>query len=235
MYTRFRVRAPHKSWAAKGPDLLRTRSNAVKATGELLPVLRRYRVRVMRADGRFGEWSKPVSRRRALSKLENWQESALGSADALFQVGRGKWAIEPVAIVRAERFRRLDVANCSEGVTLVWSLVRHQFPSCAFGGGYVYKETTPGFYSDHAHGDAVDASLYSQNDEGTDWLVRMAQEGLTPIRGYIIGSVNGHVVSAHASRDFAVVRGGGDSSHTWHIHVSVIDHDGRKPARVGGR
>lgn len=217
---RYRVRAGSKTWADPGPDLLRPLANAVLQTRALLRAHDSEKGFAYRVDK--GEWREHQPRHRVMEAVRK------GDFDTL-TVSVGDVV---VAQVKHEKVLKLPVASCSVGVSAVWSLIKHQFHDAAFAGGYVYKMTFPGFWSDHAWGDAVDATP-ENNDKLFNWLVRMAREGCV-VFDYVIGSVNGHVSDASAPA-FETGPSNADSSHEWHCHISVLDHDGAKPPREGGR
>ena len=214
---RFRVRAGSKTWNDPGPDLLRPVENAQE---QLRTLLRPFDGQKLQYRVDDGPWLDPRSKREILTVMGEGQYTSL-------RVARGDVI---VAAVRHEEVEKLPVSNCSVGVSVQWSLLKHQFPAIVFAGGYVYKETFPGYWSDHAYGDAFDGTHKPPtvvNDDVFDWLVRMARSGCIRF-SYVLGSRNGNVVSASAP-DYEVVPSNASDSHTWHCHVSVIDHDGEKP------
>lgn len=222
---RYQVRAPSKSWSDKGPDLLRHIDNAQAQLRTLLDRVHGYYVREAGAD-----WGERLDRGPAIRSLETWNPAKDG---AILQIGRmvdGK--IVPVAIVRYADVKFIELANCTRDTSVGWSLVHYAFPNVVFAGGYVYKETFPGFWSDHAWGTAFDGTPRGAgvtNDGLFDWSVRMAASGNMEC-DMIIGSKGGKVHNACAP-DWAIRPGGGDDSHEWHVHYSIVDHDGAKPPR----
>lgn len=219
---RYRVRAGAKTWNDPGPDLLRPLDNA---TAQLRTLLRKSNGQELEIRVDKGEWRK-TNRRKVLAvmKLGNFETLTVAVHDIV------------IAQVKHEAIVKLAVDRCSVGVAVLWSLVKHQFPGIIFAGGYVYKETFPGFWSDHAWGDAFDGTQnlakHVLNDDVFDWLVRMGKGGCAKF-DYAIGSRHDHVVDASAP-DYEVGPSGADPSHLWHCHISVVDHDGAKPPREGG-
>lgn len=225
---RYRVRSGAKTFRDPGPDLLRTRPNARRQVRSVLGD--RKGGWFTRVDGREdGEWKGPMSKADAVAKFDAWK-APLG--EFLFGQKDGR-KIEAQAVCRVENVRELEVPNCSQGVSTNWSLAKHQFPDCVFAGGYVYKQILgTNEWSDHAWGDAVDETP-KDNDALFDWNTRMARSGNMDY-DYLLGSRKGKVVQSSAP-DFDVEPSSAASSHLWHNHMSVIDHDGRKPPREGGR
>jgi hypothetical protein len=225
---RYRVRSPNQEWNDKGPDLLRTRDNTLaEVRGKMGHRVENWHVRREEAKG-WDEWGPPLSKRDALSKLGTWSPTKKGLSFQLGRQDREQSPIEPEITIEFEEVRLLDV-GVNERAEIIHSLVTYQFPKAKFAGGYVCKEYNgvPGAgWSDHAWHDAVDESLYGENDRGTDWSIRMAKSRNMEV-AYIEGSLQGRVGVAHAP-DFGWDLGG-DSSHEWHIHYSAVDHDGRNP------
>jgi len=236
---RYRVKAPHKSWRDSGPDLLRKRPDAEKALTKLLPIgSRHWRMRIRR-DGSWGEWSRPMSRRKILRRVHRWEVSP---TDQMIHLGQGPATDVAVkAEMKVERVEWVNLTNGSNATEATWSLIHHQFDNVVFAGAYVYKETVhrpdvhPNgcHWSDHSYNpaDAVDGTPRGrgvQNDGLTEWCARMSRTGNMPVNGYILGSRRGEVVVARPSR-FRIRPGSGSSSHLWHVHISTQDNGGRFP------
>lgn len=225
MSKRYRVRAGNKDFTDPGPDLLRTRENAYRAIrGQMGPAqVDNWFFRTEEPKG-FDDWSKPLSKSEVLNKVVNWTPNKDGLT---FQFGRkDKDKIEPTIVVKFEVIKDLSI-SCNERAEVIHSLVHHQFPGCAFGGGFVCKQIEgSSAWSDHAWRDAVDESFYEANDRGTDWVRRMASSRNIEC-DYILGSRAGQVGMSSAP-DFGWSPGG-PSSHEWHVHVSAVDHHGSNP------
>lgn len=206
-----------------GDDLLRPPGNARRfLKTSLADRPPRLYVRVGR-----GVWRRMGSRAAVMERFDRWDRGNV------FRVGikfGGK--IKVLQVVRRERVQFLRLANCSPDTEIAWSLVKHQFPGVAFGGGYVYKETSPGEWSDHAWGTAVDPSAYAENDRVTDWVARMTRNGCLDF-DYALGSRDDGVVIVFGGSG-NVYPSGASRSHLWHVHLSIVNHDGRKPPRTGG-
>ena len=134
-------------------------------------------------------------------------------------------------LIRSQRFDVLGLTSATADAEVAWSLVRQRFPRVRFGGCFVCKRISGSYsWSDHAWGDAVDATENTtagvRNDDVFDWVLRMAKERLLPAE-LIIGSRNGRVVSAEAP--YWNVVAGGDKSHLWHVHISCTRHSGTPP------
>jgi hypothetical protein len=213
---RYHVRADGKTWGEKGPDLLRTSGSAVKQVHELgEPAATSKRQH-------DGTWSEP----KALDRDLPQRLAYLRGGDVLRIENKNG---QPVAFVKAAEFLIQEFSGATARAELVNALMTQGDPSSEFAGIYVCKQiagTNPPVYSDHAWGDAVDRSN-GHNDLLFDFVVRMARAGLMEV-AYVIGSQGGKVVSADAP-DYAVNAGGGDSTHLWHVHVSVVKHSGRPP------
>ena len=224
MTTRYRVRGGSQTWNAKGPDLLRPRALARrKLAGMLVDKPPRMFTKIGEQD-----WREAGGR---AAVMEVWDKFK----GREFKVGLKKGRqIEVIAATLAVDVRNMDIPNCSPGTSLAWSLVRTQFPDVIFAGGYVWKETSPGEWSDHAWGTAFDATQKPPkvtNDKVTDWIARMAAAGCLSF-DYALGSRRGQVVQVDPDGDVFPSRA--DKGHLWHVHMSVTDHDGRKPPRTGG-
>lgn len=223
---RYRVRKANQNWDAEGPDLLRTRVNSIRAIRGLIQPAQNANWYIRREEAKgFEDWAGPMSKAEAVNKYENWSPS---KKKLTFQMGRknkgGK--IEPVIVAQYEAVQDLNI-GCSAGAEAIHSLVQHQFPNVKFAGGYVCKQILgSSSWSDHAWHDAVDESFYSANDKGTWWSVRMARSGNMDF-DYLLGSREGKV-GMSAAPDYGWDPGG-PSSHTWHVHYSFRDHDGRNP------
>jgi hypothetical protein len=224
---RFRVKPAFKSWGAKGPDLLRRKGNA---RGQLRKLVADLVDRPLFVKVGKSPWRKAGTVRQVMSKFDRRYSNADAST---FKVGvKVAGVIVPKALVRREKVKVLLLANTSPDTIVAWSLMRHQFGRrVKFGGAYVYKETSPGYWSDHAWGTAVDGSAYAYNGKLTDWVARMARENQLDF-DYALGSRRGRVVQVSGSGEIS--KSGASKSHLWHVHCSARDHDGRKPPRPGG-
>lgn len=226
--SRWRVSSPSKKWTDPGPDLLRLRKGAVKQAQSLLPRLG-LRVEVNRHDG--AGWVRIL--RKDLPK----EISERGPKD--LTIAQVKLNGERVkrAVVRREKVVLKDLYNCSSDTILAHSLVEHQFPGIKFAGGYVYPDYQPGGWSDHAWGTAIDetanTSIGQTNDDVFNWVARMGQSGDLKY-DYALGSRKGSVVQATSYSNYEVVPSGADSSHLWHVHISVVNHHGAAPPGPGG-
>lgn len=230
VYQRYRVRTPHKTFDDPGPDLLRTRSNA------------RQRVKAIMAD-RHGGWSLVQVRE---DNTRKDQSKEMSKADALDAFGR--WAQvptpgllllhsgEPAVVVMWEAVAEIPTASSSPDTVLTRSLIEHQFPRIRYAGGYVYRTVKDSAsWSDHAWGTAIDETENPPdptNDETLDWLSRMGKARCLDF-DYALGSRDGEVVVA-AAPDYDVEPSTAADSHLWHNHISIVDHDGRKPPKEGG-
>jgi hypothetical protein len=233
-FKRYRVKSASKSWTDNGPDLLRKRADAEKAVGRIIALgTRQLRVRSRGKDGAWTEWSRPMSRKRALKRLHGWEPRG-----DYFQIGKGKpGAIEVKAVVKVERVRYHELENASPDTCVTWSLIAHQFPNVVYAGAYVWKEVLgTSSWSDHAWGTAVDGTPRGKgatNDSLFDWQCRMGKTGNLPVHGYILGSKGGKVKRANAP-GFRALPSAASTSHLWHNHDSIVDHHGAKPPRQGG-
>lgn len=224
---RFRVRTPDQGWEVHGPDLLRTKPNAARTMLDMVPRHRKIEVRYGALDWR------PVKRGDLLATFDGWKGANLFVVAVL---GRVTGRRHVVSVVQHVEVPLLDLGPEESGSTKqAWSLFKAQYPAARFGGAYVYKETSPGYWSDHAWGTAVDVTENRPegvtNDAVTSWASRMAASG-NLVFDYALGSMGGRVVQVNANG--GIVPSGAADSHLWHVHVSVIDHDGRKPPRTGG-
>jgi hypothetical protein len=211
---RFRVEGAGSGW-----DLLRKRDQARRMLGAAL-VDRAPRLEVKVGDN---PWRELGSRAEVMERFDGWQ------ADGVFKVALRRGDERALlAAVHRENVRLLDGGGTNPGTDLNWSLMKHAFPWIDFGGGYVYKQTSPGVWSDHAHRDAVDGTTHQEplNSRVTDWVARMARAGAMDF-DYALGSRGGNVVIVYSDGDMAP--SGASSSHKWHVHISTVDHDGRHP------
>jgi hypothetical protein len=233
-FKRYRVKAAHKTWDDAGPDLLRKRADAEQAVGKMfLPGARHLRVRTRNADDSWTEWSQPMSRKRMLRRLHGWEPRG-----DLFQIGKGKdGEVEVAAVVKVEHVRYIELPNSSPDTCVTWSLIHHQYPNVIMAGAYFYRQVDGSdSWSDHAWGTALDGTPRGKgatNDSLYDWQVRMGKTGNLPVHGYILGSKGGKVKRANAP-GFRSLPSSASTSHLWHNHDSIVDHDGRKPPRQGG-
>lgn len=233
---RFRVRAGHRTFNDRGPDLLRPKDNARRALlGMLEPGLKvEFATRFEKRDGSFTDWD-PVrnaqtDRRMVLSRFDTWAKGA--GRDDIFQVGaKQNGGYDPIAVVRFESVPLLAEGDLHRGAKELHALVQYQFPPAIFAGGFVCKQSAPGVWSDHAFHDAVDETQNTgagvTNDEVTDWLARMGRARCVDY-DYALGSRDGKVVIVSAP-DYELELSGASSSHLWHVHISDIDHNGARP------
>lgn len=124
--------------------------------------------------------------------------------------------------------REVPLPGTKDGAEMVADLTREQYPNLNVG-GYNCREYNgvPGSgWSDHAWGDAVDLSG-PNNDNLTDWCVRMGRAGCMAGAQQFIGSING-VVYSFVSPEYRANRGG-PSSHRTHVHCSYKQHFGADP------
>jgi hypothetical protein len=174
------------------------------------------------------EWSpwRAATRAQVLTRVTTWMRDPF----EVFQVAKGK-DHELLAVVKHERVAFMDLAHCSRETSVLWSLVHHQFPQVILSGAFFFRQVANSDdWSDHAWGTAIDTSPRGMtNDELFDWVVRTCRERIVDA-DYIIGSIDGKVRSASAP-GFDIVPSGAAVSHTWHVHTSVVDHDGAKPPR----
>lgn len=231
---RYRFKAAPKNWTDPGPDLLRPEANARQMLSAALgnKLLDGWYVRKNRNVVK-GKWNGPLRRFEVMELFDSW-----GTQTVEFIVGREKPGKGPEAlyVVRREVVKIDSISNCSPGTSLVHSLIHKQFPRIKLSGAYVYKQISgSSSWSDHAWGTAIDETEsppQPTNDETLDWVSRMGQSGLMDY-DYALGSRNGRVVQASAP-DFRVVSSSASSSHLWHVHISIVDHNGAKPPRSGG-
>lgn len=231
---RFRVRAGHKTYRDAGPDLLRERSRARASLRAMLgPAVDLHKPQVNTGDG----FEDVASKAAVLDAFDAWKPGkTIGASDDNFQVSEMRDGRR--VIVAAVRYERVPVheATCGHpGCTEMRSLIEHQFgDKVTYAGCYVYKQIAGSTsWSDHAYGDAIDETFGSAlNDAGFDWVVRMARAKEFDF-DYALGSKDGKVVSASAP-DYDVHPSSAASTHLWHVHISQVDHEGRKPAHEGG-
>lgn len=221
----FSIKGPNRRWSDKGPDLMMKRK----------VVRSRVRDKVRSASPPFfyrigdRDWVEVDSVAGLLDAFDEWH-----APNSLFKVASGErsnvlFAVKPHVVP----YLALD--NCSPDTSVVHSLIQYRFPGIKFSGGYVWKQTSPGIWSDHAWGTAVDETENPRagvfNDKVTDWVARMRRMGYMDF-DYALGSRNGTVVIVRS--DGTIEPSGASQSHLWHVHVSVVDHDGREPPRTGG-
>ena len=222
--SKWRTKTPDKVWGDRGPDLLRTKTNAGARLAEAIGDRRNLYVKL----GRLKPWKRIGSKARVLEMFTRWD----GRDFIVGQVHDNK----PLAFyqVRRERILFKALSNCSPKTSLNWSLASFTFPNARFGGGYVWKQVSgSSSWSDHAWGTAFDISGYEQNDDITSWFSRMAQEGQMDF-DYVLGSRDNETKVVQVNSRGEVSRSSASDSHLWHNHQSVVDHDGRKPPREGG-
>lgn len=224
---RFIVRSDDQDWNDKGPDLFRKFDNAVAVAKRTLPSwgAGRYACRV--DDGKWQH----------ITKAE--VDDKLKHTDNQLIVGYRKLNKDyvPTGVVRKIPIDVNPIVNASPGCALVYALAKKRYPVVQFGGAYVWKLSYPGYYSDHAWGDAVDCTSNPEhglyNGELTDWIARMAQSGNLEF-DYLLGAQNGRVVKCERATGYAIQASNADRSHLWHTHVSVRTHNGARPYHYGG-
>lgn len=229
---RWQVSVKQKSWTDPGPDLLRTRPNAIAQVLSLLSGRGHWWWRKQRTSGDWYDWRRIGDRKAVAAWL---QDSLLTLNDGQFgQLGLGTARESPASVrvvIRGCGIPIPDLTGATGKAELAHGLTRYRFPDVLFGGSFVCKRISgSSSWSDHAWGDAVDwtenPSAGVRNDDIFDWELRMASEGLTPLE-LLIGSRDGTVVSAEAP-SWNVVTGGA-SSHEWHTHGSCVRHTGVPP------
>jgi hypothetical protein len=234
-FKRYRVKSGSKSWNDRGPDLLRKQADAEKALAKTVPVTARHvRVRQSKRGGKLGGWSQPMSRRQALRRSRGVELKS----GQVFQVGKGKpGKVEVLGVMKCEAVRYMELTGAHPDAEITWSLIHHAHPNVVFAGGYLWKKVAgTDSWSDHAWGDAIDATPRGagvDNDGLYDWQLRMGKSGNLPVHGYILGSKRGKVKRANAP-GFRSWPSGASDSHTWHNHDSIVDHRGARPPRTGG-
>lgn len=234
---RFRVKSGDKNWSDKGPDLLRTKDNAKQQVRSLIGTNSTgWFTRAENRDGTWIEWQGPMSKADAIADFHRWTPS---KDRVKFQLGRknAQGNIEEKITSRFEEVEYLSLPCAGEGTEIFWSLFKHQFPGIRFAGAYVYKtynNNPDSDWSDHAWGDAIDGTENPgegvRNDDTTDWAVRMSSSGNCKM-AYILGSKGGEAaVASGPDWDLRVDTDVSDS-HEWHVHASIVDHDGLQPRR----
>lgn len=232
---RYRVRRAGQPWTAEGPDLLRKRANARGTLRALLgrPSPTGWFVRKEDAEGNRTEWIGPMPKVEALEKFDAWE-----GARPIIQFGRvDDGEVRAKVVVKLEDVPLLPLPNCSPETRELHSLVHYQFPKVVHSGDYLYRQIKGSdWWSDHAYGTALDESPRDgmPNDDLFTWEVRMFRSGNADSPdGYVIGSIKGRVMEA-SWPDWSIEPSDAASSHTWHVHTSLRDHDGVKPPRQGG-
>jgi hypothetical protein len=233
--TRMQVRTGAKGWGEKGPDLLRRRPNARSQVRALMAgTTRGWRWRRRPAGSEsWGGWSEPGSKSDALDAFGRW-----GARDgSRFQLAADNKA--PVITIWAHAVPLVTHPGLGGKAREWFSLVAFAHPGVLYAGALVCKRYNgskdPAVgCSDHAPpGVAADATEHPpkvKNDRVTDWSVRMARTGNDPTNsGYVLGSRNGKTVSANAPDWEIEVDDAISDSHLWHVHRSLVDHDGRCP------
>jgi hypothetical protein len=231
---RYQVRAGFKDWGDAGPDLLRTRANAVEHVREILSEGRTWSWRKRRANGQWSE-IREVGDEAAVTSFLGDALPTLSDGQVL-QIGDSE-PFKEVAIVRARSVPVPDLSSASPLSEIAHALVQYAFPDNRFSGSFVCKQEghspgdpiVPGVdWSDHAFGDAVDHSPDEDgkpsNDELFDWTRRMLREDQMP-GAFLIGSQAGGVVTTTRANGWKVEQRGTDS-HKTHNHLSLVDHAG---------
>lgn len=225
----YRVRAGHKAWTDKGPDLLRPPANAKQALRGIIADHDGLQTRFSKDRDAWTDWNR-ANKSKVLDRLTAWMHDRDGS----FQVGVAGPGdkVEVVAVVKFERVPYIDLPHCSRSTSVDWSLTSYHFgKNVVLSGAFYYRQIAGSTdWSDHAWGTATDNSPKGiSNDTLFDWKVRMYRERCMDC-DYVLGSLKGEVKSASAP-DFDIRPSGAAVSHTWHVHSSIVDHDGAKPAR----
>ena len=187
---RYQVRAGHKEWGDPGPDLLRTRANAVEQVRQILPEGRTWSWRKRRANGRWSE-IREVGDEPAVASFLGDALPTLSDGQVL-QIGDGE-PFKEAAIARGCAVPVPDLSSASPLAETAHAIVQYVFPDSRFTGSFACKQEGrhPGDpivvgldWSDHAFGDAVDHSPDEDgkpsNDELFDWTHRMLREDLLP-------------------------------------------------------
>lgn len=226
---RFSVRTAHKKWTDRGPDLLRPYPNARKALKSAIIDKGPYYIRNVSGD-KHTDIMVPFSLAEVMDHVDAWKRQTRWEQLVVRNDSK------PIAYIKRTMVPLKPTPDCSPDTVLARSLIEAKFPDAIFAGGYVWKQISgTSDWSDHAWGTAIDEKESPPgvtNDEMFDWCVRMALSGCMKF-DYIIGSRKGNVVISSAP-DYDVVPSSASSSHLWHIHVSVVDHDGRRPPVQGG-
>lgn len=219
-----------KDWNAPGPDLLRTRKNARRwLKDDLAEHQGHWYVRTKVGENPWKAWTGPHSREELLEAFEDWSPKDKTVA----QWGR-KDDAGNVDAKGAVRVRVVDIVHrsgCTDETDKVVALLEAGFPRGVYGGTYVCKQVSgSSSWSQHAYGAAYDHSAYEENDEATDYALRMARENreddiVLPV-WQILGSKNGNAGNASNGDgdwigSFDWHAGGVDDSHEWHVHVST--------------
>lgn len=228
---RFRVRAGHKTYNEPGPDLLRSRGNAEKTLRGVLGVATDLHKPQVSVGAGFVDVPGKAA---VLDAFHNWRPAATGKTDdddfRVSEMRAGKRVI--VAAVRLEVVPIIELAHCSPQTLLEHSLIEYQFPKAIHSGGFLFRQIDGSTaWSDHAWGEATDdsASDGAPNDKTLDWVSRMGKAREMHF-DYALGSRDGKVVQVTAP-SYDIEPSGAASSHLWHVHISYVDHDGRKPPR----
>lgn len=225
---RYRVREnAGQKWTDPGPDLLRQKDNAwsvvsktVGFSGNKNLVTRRQKI-----NGDWTPWSDEGRKFSVRLAFGDWNPIR----ESIFQVGRQKLSdIQVLVVVQHEKVALTTEGGIGGAAATFNSLTRHQFPGSQFSGGFVCKETSPGWTSDHAWKEAFDRTenkaTGDDNDDIFSWQVRMVKNGCATA-DYILGSKSGKVVQA-VTPGWDIESSSASDSHLWHTHVSVVDHDG---------
>lgn len=228
--TRFQIRKASQTWDDNGADLIRYRSNARKQLSAILGPPDQVHRPAYAAE--LNIWIDCSSKAQVMDAFDAWKGGEVFKV-ALLRDGH----YNLIAVVRKLVVPFLPLEHCSPGTSLVHSLIQERFPGVILSGAYFWKQIAGSDdWSDHAWGTAVDESQNLNkgitNDEVTDWVARMARSGNMEF-DYALGSKNDRVVNCFAP-EFNLEPSSASSSHLWHVHISVIDHDGRKPPRQGG-
>jgi hypothetical protein len=228
---RFQLKPGSKRWNDPGPDLLRPRDNARARLRALLGPPAHLKEPHYQIDDR--DWTEVDDKAAMLEAFDAWKPEADGALFTAAEMRNGQRRV--IGVVRLEQVEVVPLEHCSPETAEVHALLRHAFPGSVFSGGYVWKETSPEVWSDHAWGTAFDRTANppaATNEAMTDWLARMGRARCCAF-GYLLGSRDGQVVQA-GDPDYELEPSSASSSHLWHVHCSVVDHDGRKPPRQGG-
>lgn len=225
-YQRFRVIGHNEDEHDLGPDLLRTAGNTESKVKNVIGGAHEH-WKVLDNDGLVRQGDKAD----AMHALGVYTSKPGGRGDLRFYHGNDK-----IFVVRFESVAEQHIPNCSARTILNHSLIEHQW-RVLFGGGYVYRQIAgSSSWSDHAWGTAIDEtenpSQGARNDDVFDWCRRMGAAGCMQY-DYALGSRNGRVVTCGAPH-YEVEPSSAASTHLWHVHMSIVDHDGRKPPRPGG-
>lgn len=219
-----------KEWDEKGPDLLRTRKNAkARIKDDLEGHSGNWYVRLKVGENPWKAWTGPHTREDVLDAFQDWSPANKTVAQWGRKTDGGK--VEAKGAVRARVIDVVHRSGCTDHTDQTVAILEAGFPRGVYGGTYVCKQVSgSSSWSMHAFGAAYDHSCYEENDEGTDYALRLARENKDgdiqlPV-WQILGSKNGNAGNASNGDgdwigSFEWHAGGCDSSHEWHIHVST--------------